>query len=220
MSLPKSRYLYHLNAFGSIVSESIKEHQSNPKSTFASFLHKKGGRTPLFQLQGLARIDAKISVHKELAESWLDQFKEIEDALGKYDYWISMIENNQKWKFPSEINTYFINNTYYYIGILEYLLTKYGWISKHENNYTYVETALINFEKSTKKVKWYKSGKEKKKLLVFYRDELMNLNQKIESEEIDLNLLEEGIHEFRRKLRWIGIYSSALRGKEIGRAHV
>ena len=41
----------------------------------------------------------------------------------------------------------------------------------------------------------------------------MNLNQKIESEEIDLNLLEEGIHEFRRKLRWIGIYTSALRGK-------
>ena len=213
MSLPKSRYLNHLNAFGSIVSESIKEHQSNPKSTFASFLHKKGGRTPLFQLQGLARIDAKISMHKELAESWLDQFKEIEDALGKYDYWITMIENNQKWKFPSQINTYFINNTYYYIGILEYLLTKYGWISKHGNNYTYLETALINFEKSTKKVKWYKSGKEKKKLVVFYRDELMNLNQKIESEEIDLNLLEEGIHEFRRKLRWIGIYSSALRGK-------
>jgi hypothetical protein len=31
MSLPKSRYYYHLNAFGSIVSESIKEHQSNPE---------------------------------------------------------------------------------------------------------------------------------------------------------------------------------------------
>ena len=62
----------------------------------------------MFQLQGLARIDAKISMHKELAESWLDQFKEIEDALGKYDYWITMIENNQKWKFPSQINTYFI----------------------------------------------------------------------------------------------------------------
>lgn len=213
MSTPKSRYSYYLNAFGSMVSESIKQQQSNPNSTFASVLHKKGGRTPLFQLQGLARIDAKISLHKELAESWLEQFKQIEDALGKYDYWITMIEKNQKWKFPSEINTYFINHTYYYVGILEYLLIKYGWMSKHENKYTYLETALINFEKSTKKVKWYKSRKEKKKLLGFYRDELTKINQKIESKEIDLNVLEEGIHEFRRKLRWIGIYSSALRGK-------
>ena len=60
MSLPKSRYYYHLNTFGSIVSESIKEHQSNPKSTFVSFLNKNGGRTPLFQLHANSLLKFKL----------------------------------------------------------------------------------------------------------------------------------------------------------------
>ena len=33
--------------------------------------------------------------------------------------------------------------------------------------------------------------------------------------KLNLNDLENGIHEFRRKLRWVGIYSSALNGKVV-----
>jgi len=213
MSIQKSRYEFHLKAFGSAVSESIKQYQSDAKNLPGQILYKKDGRTPLFQLQGLARIDSKISRHKELAEDWLVQFKQIEDAISKYDYWFSMIQNNLKWKFPLEINTYFNNQAFYCLGVLEHLLIKFGWMTKVINEYTYSEKPLVNFEKSTKKAEWFKSDKEKNKLLEFYRDEITKINHKIESNEIDLNKVEEGIHEFRRKLRWIGIYSSALRGK-------
>ena len=38
---------------------------------------------------------------------------------------------------------------------------------------------------------------------------------KVKHNKFNYNNLEEGIHEFRRRLRWIGIYSSALNGKVI-----
>jgi len=215
VSIQKSRYEFHLKAFGSAVSESIIQYQSDAKNMPGQILYKKDGRTPLFQLQGLARIDSKISRHKNLAEDWLVQFKQIEDAMGKYDYWLSMVENNFKWKFPIEISSYFNNQAFYCLGVLEHLLIKYGWITKVINEYTYSEKPLAKFEKSAKKAEWYKFDKEKNKLLEFYRDEITKINQLIDSNEIDLNELEGGIHEFRRKLRWIGIYTSALRGKVV-----
>ena len=67
--------------------------------------------------------------------------------------------------------------------------------------------------KDFKKYKWIKEGKETKKLLKFFRDEAESLHVKISSGDIDLNLIEDGIHELRRKLRWLGIYSSSLLGK-------
>ena len=59
---------------------------------------------------------------------------------------------------------------------------------------------------------WIKEEKETKKLTKFFRDEASSLHEKIVSGEIDLNHIEDGIHELRRKLRWLGIYSSALLG--------
>jgi hypothetical protein len=44
----------------------------------------------------------------------------------------------------------------------------------------------------------------------FLRDEASSLHEKIVSCEINLNHIEDGIYDLRRKLRWLGIYSSAL----------
>jgi hypothetical protein len=72
---------------------------------------------------------------------------------------------------------------------------------------------MDRFTKDFKKYKWTKESKETKKLLKFFRDEANGLHVKISSGKIDLNLIEDGIHELRRKLRWLGIYSSSLLGK-------
>ena len=213
MPTSKSRYDYQLNLFRTALIESISIHKTDHKKIPGITLYEKNARTPLFQLQGLARIDSKISRHKDLGAEWLDQFKKIEDALGKYDYWVAMIQNNVKWKFPAEINAYFEQQANYNLGVLEHLLAEFGWMTKEVNDYTYSESALNKFDKSSKNAKWYKSNKERIKLLKFFRDELLEINEKIETKELDLNELELGIHELRRKLRWIGIYSSALNGK-------
>ena len=43
--------------------------------------------------------------------------------------------------------------------------------------------------------------------------EIDSIHNKLVNNKLNLNDLENGIHEFRRKLRWVGIYSSALNGK-------
>lgn len=210
--MAKHRYQHHLKKFNEIVSTTLS--QDKPGHLAAPhYLYKADGRTPFFQLQGLSRIDSKISKHKDLAEGWLNSYKEIEDAFGKYDYWWVMAENNKAWKFPQEIQNYFVNQAFFNLGVLETKLIQQGWVTKAGEKYSPSEKAVKDFKKSAKKADWYSSAKEREKLLKFFRDEAIEIHDKLASKEIDLNLVEEGIHEFRRKARWMGIYSSALLGK-------
>lgn len=210
--MAKHRYQHHLKKFSDIISNTLTQEKTGHQPV-AHQLYKADGRTPFFQLQGLARIDSNISKHKAVAESWLNSFKTIEDAFGKYDYWHVMAENNKVWKFPKEVQDYFVNQAFFNLGVLETKLIQHGWLTKTGEKYSPSETAIKNFKKSSEKADWYGSSKEREKLLKFYRDEAMEIHEKLASKEIDLNLVEEGIHEFRRKARWLGIYSSALLGK-------
>jgi hypothetical protein len=211
--MAKHRYQHHLKNFHSIINSVLSELNHDSKVAAPHFFYEKDGRTPFFQLQGLARIDSKISKHKQVAEKWLNSFKELEDAFGKYDYWYVMTENNKNWKFPQEVQKYFESQASFHLGVLEAKLIQHGWIQKVGEKYIQSDDAVQRFKKLAKKADWYSSEKERDKLLKFYRDEASEINDKLISKEIDLNLVEEGIHEFRRKARWLGIYSSALLGK-------
>ncbi|MEI7670460.1 MAG: hypothetical protein WCJ33_10300 [Pseudomonadota bacterium] len=213
MNNSRDRYLTHLNIFNKNIEKSLKDHFKNNLISPGQALHSNDGRTPFFQLQGLARIDSKIGKDISKAERLLLDFKEIEDALGKYDYWVSMLDNNKKWKFPVVIENYFTNQSYYQLGILEDRLLNEGWLIKENNEFKYSEHAFERIKKSIKKVDFYGTEKEQKKLLQFFRDEVIEIHDKVKSNQIDLGDLEMGVHEFRRKIRWIGIYCSALMGK-------
>jgi len=213
MNDPQKRYSSHLQNFNKKLELSIKEHHNSPLINIGRALHANDGRTPFFQLQGLARIDSKIGKSKKRAEKWILDFKEIEDAIGKFDYWDAMITNNKRWKFPSEVSNYFENQAYFCLGVMEDRLVNAGWLSSSPDGLKYSPEAYDSFNKSFKKLESYGSEKERKKLLELFRDELFEINVKVKSKEIDLNNLEFGIHEFRRKLRWMGIYCSALLGK-------
>jgi hypothetical protein len=56
---------------------------------------------------------------------------------------------------------------------------------------------------------------ELKLLLNLFISEIDSIHNKLIKNKFNLNDLENGIHEFRRKLRWVGIYSSALNGKVV-----
>lgn len=213
MNQPHERYLKHIGDFDTRLRKSLKEHSKNKLIHVGALLHANDGRTPYFQLQGLARIDSKMGKDKERAENWLLEFKEIEDAIGKFDYWNAMLINNKRWKFPRAVEDYFTNQAYLNLGILEDRLVRQSWLKRGMAGLEYSDEALKNFKRSMKKVEHFGSEKEKKKLLRLFRDEVMEIHDKVKSAEIDLNHIELGIHEFRRKIRWIGIYSSSLMGK-------
>ena len=210
---PQNRYLIHLQNFDSKLQAGLKENTKNPLEPLGKILHNSDARTPFFQLQGLARVEAKCGKNNEKGEQWLLDYKQIEDALGKYDYWVAMLESNKRWKFPAPIKNYFEQQASFYLGVLEERMIKQGWITRDLEGYHYSEEAMGYFRKQLKKADWYKPEKEAKKLAELFRDEAHEIHEKIEEGEIDLDHIELGIHEFRRKLRWLGIYSSALLGK-------
>jgi hypothetical protein len=213
MNNPKDRYEHHLNSFQKKLTESFRQHKKSPLSSLAERLYLNDGRTPLFQLQGLARIEKKSGKNKGKAEDWLLHAKELEDGIGKYDYWMAMIESNKKWKFPAEIDRYFHLQAAYALGVLEERMIKLGWMEKDYHGTRISDEGLRQFKKALKKADWYNPSKERKKLLELYRDEAMEIHNKIVKKELDLNHVEFGIHEFRRNVRWLGIYASALMGK-------
>lgn len=215
MNEPKDRYLNHLNAFKISLDKSFASSKENKLLSPGTALYYQDGRTPFFQLQGLARIDYKLGKGKDKKQAaiWLDEFKEIEDALGKYDYWVVMLENNKRWKFPKQFDDYFNQQINYQLGVMEERLLRFGWMKKENNQFVYSDQAFGELKKSLKKIEHHSSEKERKKLLSMFRDEVIEIHDKVKSKEIDLANIEFGIHEFRRKIRWIGIYCSALLGK-------
>lgn len=213
VNTPPRRYLAHLQKFDTALRQSLQERQRERLEPLGKILYTNDGRTPFFQLQGLARIEAKSGKNKKDGDAWLAEFKKIEDALGQYDYWMAMVKNNERWKFPDVVQQYFEREASFYLGVLEERLIQQGWIQRDLEGYHYANQAMKRIEKSLKAADWYGSAKEARKLAAFFRDEAMEIQQKIESREIDLAHLEEGIHEFRRKVRWLSIYASALLGK-------
>ena len=149
--MAKHRYQQHLKNFEGIVNSALSEFNHESKVAAPHFFYEKDGRTPFFQLQGLARIDSKISRHKEVAGKWLNSFKEIEDAFGKYDYWYVMAESNKVWKFPQEIQKYFESQASFHLGILEAKLIQHGWIQKAGEKYVQSADAIQRFKKLAKK---------------------------------------------------------------------
>lgn len=213
MNKPKQRYLLHLYDFDTIIKKTIENHNINPLSSFGQLLYQNDGRTPFFQLQGLARIEISSGKNEKKALKWKEDFKAIEDAIGMYDFWLALLKKNQKWNFPKEATTYLDYRANLSLGVLEERLITQGWITKENKNYLYQETPLLNYKKEFDKSDWHNPNKEAKKLAKFLRDETIDLHQKIENNELDLDDIELGVHEFRRKLRWLSIYASALVGK-------
>lgn len=213
METQEKRIIHFHDDFKNKLLTSYKKHKNNPESFLGHHLYLEGSRTPLFQLQGLFRIEKKIGKNKKRAEELLIQLKELEDAIGKYDYWYVMMEYNKRWRFPDKIQKYFESQAIYQLGVLEERLIKNEWLLSDHLGLKINDKGSKSFTKKVKKSNFYNSSKEKRKLLELFRDEALEIHNSVEKSKIDFNDLELGIHELRRDIRWIGIYSSALLGK-------
>ena len=212
----KKRFLYYLEKFNLTILKSIEIYNTSPINNPIEIIYKDNARTFLFQLEGLARIENKIGINKKTCTGLLLEFKAIEDALGKYDYWYNLLEKNKKWNISIEIEEYLKQQLFIQAGFAEQLLIKYKWINKNnENKYEYNINGFVNNKKKINKIKIFNEKKELKLLLNLFISEINSIHDKLIKNKFNFNDLENGIHEFRRKLRWVGIYSSALNGKVV-----
>lgn len=214
MNSQENRFLHFLKIFDKKIQDSINLNKNKLDNSPAKFLYKLDGRTQMFQLQGLARIECVIGKNKKIAKKWLIEFKSIEDALGKYDYWFVLLEKQTKMKLNEKIENFIKEQINIQVGYIEYELLKYGWIQKNGTcTYNYNSKGLEKYIKLLPKLKWHKPKKEKTLLASFFKNECVKIQNLVLEKQIDLNDVEHGIHELRRKLRWIAIYCSCLLGK-------
>lgn len=193
------RFDHFLNQFEGLLAKASK--QKNP----ALWLYQNNARTPLFMLEGLAKLYSGIH-NKNKFTKLKAQFKLLEDTLGAIDYYDSFakefVKNNN---IPAAITSYIQAQSREKLQSLNEILKEKEWLS--EGN--------IRMEKVRKKLAkagWEKEKEEVKSIHEFYLLSLKEILNFINQKDFHFENVETDVHELRRKLRWLSIYPQALLG--------
>ncbi|MEO0311479.1 MAG: hypothetical protein RIQ89_1136, partial [Bacteroidota bacterium] len=155
-------------------------------------LYANNFRTLLFYGQALCRIGSKI-YDAPFYSSYRDIYKTAEDAFGKYDFYFSLVNlaNKKAQKFITKKISEAVDDCETSLKVLT------------EENF--------KLEQKIAAQNWPSAVEEGKEFKKFYRKEIQKIINDLNS-EFDLNELENGIHELRRKMRWLSMYAHALPG--------
>lgn len=165
------------------------------------YFYQSDSRQVLFYLESLCRLYRNIH-DINLFESLLNDFKQLEDQLGKVDYYDNYFNELKNSDLPELLLTRLHRKYLLELEKLEELLIQNNWLKNKPDN-------ILN---SLADIEWLKANEETKLLAKTISSELKEIVKDYEKGRVDFNYLEEGVHEFRRKIRWISIYAQALDG--------
>jgi len=167
--------------------------------------YKLGSRNLLFKLEASTRI-LRFAISKKQFNNIYNQFKENEDILGTYDYHEALfIEIENKKDIDPKFIAYFKKKKDdYQLEMTEFLIDK-KWIGNKVHTYT----ELIS---EFSKVDYPKVKDLRKELAKYIIKQLNKVQDAYVDGSLDVNDLEGGLHEIRRKLRWISIYTQVCNG--------
>ena len=194
-----ARFDHFLNKLQDLLDKSSK--QKNP----ALWLYQNNARTPLFMLEGLAKLYGGIHNKKRFAKLKVD-FKLLEDTIGQIDYYDAFAKEFLRNKnIPATITNYLQAQSREKIQRLNEILTERKWLG--EGN--------IRMEKIRKKLAnagWKKEKEDINSIQEFYITAINKILEFINQKDFQFTNVENDLHEFRRMLRWLSIYPQALRG--------
>lgn len=192
----KSACIYELHL--SELENLLLQSQSQKDPAYWLYLNK--ARVSLFMLEALTRLLAK-TTGDPFAKSWSKFFKKLEDTLGEIDYYDVLIREFSANKIINKEQ-------------VSHLLKKRDKLLGEFNK------KLKQKEFYIPKLKEFRGG-----LPVDFKNKalLINLHEQIKTEillteeffnqhENGFSDFEEEVHEMRRKMRWISIYSISLGG--------
>ncbi len=157
----------------------------------------KGGRGYFFSIQGLARIYE--DKYPDTMESLKEQSKILEDLIGK------LVDNNLHQKYakdvgaPPEVVALLKRQQKENRKELLRVLREEEWIESDNPR-------LDRWERKVEKTEW--EGPKKDRMYIL--EQMYENTQKLRHNDWDMNELQEGLHDFRRRVRWLSIYSRAL----------
>lgn len=193
------RFEYFLNQFQALLVKSSKE--KNP----ALWLYQNNARTPLFMLEGLAKMYAGIHNKKKFSKI-KEHFKLLEDAIGQIDYYDAFAKEfliNKK--IPATITTYMQAQSREKIQSLNEILLEKNWLGDGA-------VRLNKIRKKLEKVDWQDEKEDISNIQQFYLTAINKILEFINKKDFRFTDVEKDVHEFRRMIRWLSIYPQALRG--------
>lgn len=193
----KQRFLTHAQSLNEVLAKG-----RNQKEKGKSFFKHKG-RDVLFRLEALCRIYRE-GKESRLFAPWYKEFKSLEDLLGSMDHHLSMhtfFSAHKELSASSE--KIFLKRFEEEAAFLSDLLLNGQWLSGRKmSEFTgMIEETSFGDEEADRH--FYGSA---------MIAELEKLLRKYGNGEIDPYKLEAGMHEFRRRIRWVSIYATASNG--------
>jgi len=194
-----TRFDYFLNQLQTLLYKSSK--QKNP----ALWLYQNNARTPLFMLEGLAKLYAGLHNKKKFSKL-KEHFKLLEDIIGSIDYYDSFAkEFTGNKKIPAAIRTYLQAQTREKIQSMNELLVEKKWLGSNADRVKKIQKKLTEAD-------WLDEKDEVNEINEFYGKAIYEITVFTKETKFHFDNVEADLHELRRKLRWLSIYPQALRG--------
>ena len=194
-----ARFEYFLNQLQVLLDKAGKQKNA------ALWLYQNNVRTPLFMLEGLAKLYAGIHNGKKFGKI-KEQFKLLEDVFGAVDYYDAFAkEFAQVKKIPANIVSYLQAQTREKIQSANELLLENQWLGADNRRMRKIRQKLNEAD-------WMKDEKEVKAINEFYGTAIYEIVEFAKSRKFKFTSVEADVHELRRKLRWLSIYPQAFRG--------
>lgn len=193
------RFNFFLAKLEALVLKADK--QKNP----ALYLYQQNARTPLFMLEGLAKLYTEIHNRKKFSKL-KEHFKLLEDALGAIDYYDAIAKNlSGNKKIPAKVQQYLQAQTREKIQRLNELLEEKKWVDNNNER-------ILKIRKKLSEADWQDEADEIAAFQKFYKKAISDIDGFTHSTAYHFDNMEEDVHELRRKLRWLSIYPQALQG--------
>ena len=189
---------FFLNQFESLLLTSAK--QKNP----GLWLYQNNARTPLFMLEGLAKMYMGIHNPKKFSKM-KEQFKLLEDVLGAIDYYDAFAkEFISREKIPAAVTAYLQAQTREKIQSLNELLKDMDWLSEGNSKIKKIRKKLAEAD-------WMKEKEAIHAINAFYGRSIYEIVEFAKKSKLHFNTIDD-VHELRRRLRWLSIYPQVARG--------
>lgn len=199
MKLGVNRFNYFIGQLQPMLI--IAGKQKNP----ALWLYRNNARSPLFMLEALSKIYSSLHNKKKFTKIEL-HFKIVEDTLGAIDYYdLAAKDLAKNKKIPTAIINYLHAQSREKIQHLNEVLIEQDWLSQDKNRINKIQKKLLT-------VNWQKEDIEVNEINEFYGESIYHIASFMQGINFQFTELEAELHEIRRKLRWLSIYTQALRG--------
>lgn len=189
-------FLHYSTQLQNLLAEAVK--QQNP----ALWLHQHKVRTVLFMLETLTRIH-KEAFNEKIFPKWYKRYKRLEDLFGKIDdHFIIRNQIRKGKRAPKSLDVYLTKHTDILLNNCNYLLREKQWLSGKQ----------LKFDRKIMEYTVLYDEAYARELKQAILEEIEKIKTFCEERDYRFTLIEDEVHEIRRKLRWLSMYAQALMG--------